>query len=328
MNFSLVDDIFQINDETTFRKFAIQIFNFQANYNPIYKKYLQYLKCDIAKINSIEDIPFMPIRFFKEYRIFCGNSNHQVEFVSSGTTSNTQSKHYISDISIYHKSLNNSFRLFYGEPSKYCILALLPSYLERSGSSLIYMIQELMQASGHLSNGFYLHNYDQLVCNLQKLENQEQPVILIGVSFALLDLARKYKLDLDNTIIMETGGMKGREREITRKELHEYLTTRLGTGCIHSEYSMTELLSQAYSRGNGKFAAPPWMHILIRDIYDPFSYCEYGKQGAINIIDLANIYSCSFIETSDAGKLYVDGTFEVLGRIDNSDIRGCNLLIE
>uniref|UniRef100_UPI003567DA85 acyl transferase n=1 Tax=Labilibaculum sp. TaxID=2060723 RepID=UPI003567DA85 len=248
-------------------------------------------------------------------------------FTSSGTTGNLTSRHFVPDLKMYEQSFTKGFEQYYGSVSDYCILALLPSYLEREGSSLIYMMEHLIRDSKHPKSGFYLHNHEELIATIKELKKQNQKILLLGVSFALLDLAEKFQLDLENVIVMETGGMKGRRKEITREELHAFLTKRLGVEKIHSEYGMTELLSQAYSKGDSLFFTPSWMKVLIRDTYDPFSYEKQGRSGGVNVIDLANIHSCSFIETQDLGRIHADGSFEILGRFDHSDIRGCNLLV-
>lgn len=322
-----VNDIFSIQKATDFESVALQIFKFQAKFNPVYKEYLSILKKDISKIKSTKDIPFLPIDFFKTHQIITGTHDPEKTFLSSGTTGVVRSKHFITDLSVYEKSFIKSFELFYGNITDYCILALLPTYLENESSSLVYMANHLIRLSKHPQSGFYLHNIDELAKKLQELEKEKTKVILIGVSYALIDLAGKFSIELKNTIVMETGGMKGKRKELTRLELHELLALGLGVKQIHSEYGMTELLSQAYSKGDGKFFCPPWMKILIRDSYDPFCFLETGKSGGINVIDLANINSCSFIETKDLGRIYSDGSFEVSGRFDNSDIRGCNLLV-
>lgn len=308
------------------------IFKYQATENEVYRRYIQSLKINIDTVTELEQIPFLPIEFFKTHKIIT-NYKQQIPssklFASSGTTG-IQSKHYISDISIYEKSYQKTFEYFYGNIQEYCILALLPSYLEREGSSLIYMIDDLIKKSKHPESSFYLHNYDELLLKLQQLKKQK--IILIGVTYALLDLAERLnslliRADFNNLIIMETGGMKGKRNELVREELHKILCESFGLDIIHSEYGMTELLSQAYSKGNGIFNCPPWMKILIRDINDPFAILSNNKTGGINVIDLANINSCSFIATQDLGKSFPDNSFEVLGRFDNSDIRGCNLLV-
>ncbi len=321
-------DIFKIKTKEQFNEIALQVFRFQAKNNTVYTKYLEYLKTDINKISKITDIPFLPIEFFKTHKIVSTKNKEQIIFTSSGTTGLSTSKHYVSDLKIYNQSFNYAFEIFYGNPQDYCILGLLPSYLERKGSSLIYMVNSLIKQSKNSQSGFYLNNLDELVKTLQTLEKSKKKYILFGVTYALLDLAESYNLKLNNAIIMETGGMKGKRKEISKQEMHKILINKLGVKTIHSEYGMTELLSQAYSKGEGIYTTPKWMKIMIRDIYDPFAYVEAGKSGGINIIDLANINSCSFIETKDLGKQFTDGSFTILGRFDNSDIRGCNLLVQ
>lgn len=327
MQQELIKSIFSIKNKDEFDSLCITIFGFQAQSNPVYKEYLHHLKIDPLEINSVNKIPFLPIDFFKSHQIISKSKSPEKVFFSSGTTGMTRSSHFVTDLSIYEQSFISGFELFYGPTKDYCILALLPNYLENESSSLVYMADHLIQLSGHTESGFYLNNHNDLVRQLKKLEDAGQKTILLGVSYALLDLAEKSPLKLDHTIIMETGGMKGRRKELTRSELHSILTSGFGVKSIHSEYGMTELLSQAYSKGNGIFYCPSWMKVIIRDTYDPFSFLNEGKSGGINIIDLANINSCSFIETKDLGKINPDGSFEVSGRFDNSDIRGCNLLI-
>jgi len=321
------NDIFKIKDENAFEKIALQIFNYQAINNIVYKNYLEHLRIIPKNIKNIYDIPFLPISFFKTQKVISGNFVPEIIFQSSGTTGVNRSCHYIKNTNIYKESFIKSFELFYGDIKNYCLLALLPSYLEREGSSLIYMIKFLIEKSQNKKSGFYLNNTDELLQKLKELEKSHQKTILFGVSFALISLAEKKRLTLKNTIVMETGGMKGMHKELTKEELHNLLKFKFGINCLHSEYSMTELLSQAYSKENGEFYTPPWMKILIRDINDPFSYIGKKQSGGINIIDLANIYSCSFIETEDIGRLNNNGSFEVLGRLDNSVKRGCNLLV-
>ncbi len=320
------EEIFSISNKKVFKEKMLEIFKFQAENNIIYKEYLSLRKVQVNKIKSIQDIPFLPIEFFKKYKIVSSTKHPDAVFTSSGTTSKSTSLHYITNISVYKKSLKKCFEIFYGSAQKYCFLALLPSYLDHKDSSLVFMVNELMKLSKYDKCGFYLNNYDELKNMLFSLEKNNIPVILIGVSFALLDFVEKHPIHLKNCTIMETGGMKGRRTEITRNELHEILKKGFGVRQIHSEYGMTELLSQAYSKGNGEYFAPPWMKVLIRDIYDPLNYLEKGKTGGINIIDLANINSISFIETQDIGKICRNGSFEVLGRLEQSDVRGCNLL--
>ena len=274
----------------------------------------------------IEQIPFLPIKFFKSHQVITGDNSPEIVFNSSGTTGQLTSKHYVANTSVYKTSFLKTFEQFYGSPEDYCILALLPSYLEREGSSLVYMVHDLIVKSGHPDSGFYLHEHGKLAQKLKELDSKGVKILLIGVSFALLDLVSNYSFSLKNTIIMETGGMKGRKKEMIREELHGILKAGFGVGEIHSEYGMTELLSQAYSLGKGSFECPPWMRVLIRDPEDPLTLLPDGKSGGVNIIDLANLHSCSFIATQDLGKLYPDGSFEILGRFDHSDLRGCNLM--
>jgi phenylacetate-coenzyme A ligase PaaK-like adenylate-forming protein len=330
-----IDNIFSISSPSEFKKLALAVFNYQAAENTVYKNFIRTLKINPDTIHELEQIPFLPIEFFKSHQIITrpDNESDLQIFTSSGTTGTLTSKHYVSDISIYEKSYAKAFSHFYGNIKDYCVLALLPSYLEREGSSLIYMAADLIKMSEHPKSGFYLANYDELIVNLKQLEQQNQKTILLGVTYALLDLAEmnnssKFWSTLKHTVIMETGGMKGKRKEMVREELHAVLCNGLGVAEIHSEYGMTELLSQAYSNGNGIFHCPPWMNVFIRDTNDPFVFLEHNKTGAINVIDLANINSCSFIATQDLGKLFSDNSFEVLGRFDNSDIRGCNLLVQ
>jgi len=325
---SLKKWIFQIRNPDEFDQLALEIFKYQAGSNKIYHDYLTILGIDPFAINRPEEIPFIPIELFKSHKIITGNERPVLKFESSGTTGTTKSKHYLIDTRLYASSFEKCFSLFYGSPDKYCILALLPSYLERKNSSLVYMVNSLIGRSKNKSSGFYLDNLSELSDTIKQLESNLQPVILLGVSFALVRFAEKFPMHLEHTIIMETGGMKGRQEEMTREELHGILGAAFHVGVIHSEYGMTELLSQAYSKGHGMFQTPPWMKILIRDTYDPFTYLPTGESGGINIIDLANIHSCSFIATQDIGRINSSGYFEVLGRFDNSDIRGCNLMLE
>ncbi len=319
--------IFNIRNESEFHSLAMDTFRYQSQNVPTYKSFISHLKLDPHKINNYHKIPFLPVELFKSHEIIVLNKKAEIVFESSSTTGINPSKHFVADKSLYEKSFRAGFQKFYGDPSKLCILALLPSYLERSGSSLIFMAEKLIGLSSHPDSGFYLNEYDKLIALLRKLKKNGQPTLLLGVSFALLELAEKFEEDLEGITIMETGGMKGKRTEMVREDLHAFLRKRLNTANIHSEYGMTELLSQAYSKGEGIFNTPPWMRILIRDSYDPFQILELGYTGSINVIDLANTYSCSFIATSDLGRIQKDGGFEVLGRIDNSDIRGCNLMI-
>lgn len=320
--------IFNINDQKTFREIALKVFLYQARHTPVYGEYLNKLMIDPVQITSLEEIPFLPVEFFKTHLVLDADKKAEVQFESSGTTAQTPALHHIADVSLYEESFTRGFSSFYGDPEKYCIVALLPSYLQRSGSSLVYMMDHLIGLSHHSDSGFYLNNLEELSKLLQRRNADEQPTLLVGVSHALLDLAERYPLKLkDHIIMMETGGMKGRRKEMVRRELHEALRKAFGLETIHSEYGMTELLSQAYSTGNGLFKPPPWMKVLVRDPNDPFSWVQNGRTGGLNIIDLANLYSCSFIATGDLGKVHPDGEFEILGRFDHSDIRGCNLMV-
>ncbi|MFI5149037.1 MAG: acyl transferase [Bacteroidia bacterium] len=315
-----------INLPEGFEATCLQVFRHQVRYNKVYRAFVEGLRVDVSEINSSVKIPFLPVEFFKSDLIISEGLTPEITFLSSGTKG-LQSKHPVSDLSIYKESFQECFRRFYGPEKGYCMLALLPSYLEREGSSLVYMLDTLIKESHHPLSGFYLHNRADLYEVIQKLEADSQRSILIGVTYALLDFAEEFPMKMKHTLVMETGGMKGQRKEMVREELHAYLCSRLGLAVIHSEYGMTELLSQAYSQGDGRFRCPPWMKVLIRDPNDPLSPGREGKTGGINIIDLANINSCSFIATQDLGKINPDGTFEVLGRFDNSDLRGCNLLI-
>ena len=320
--------LFNIKSLSDFEILALETFRFQAANNKVYNKYISLLKKPAESVNSLSDIPFLPIGFFKTNEIKTGNGVADVVFSSSGTTGEIKSKHYVQNKRLYTDVLLRGFELNFGKIEDYCILALLPSYLERNDSSIVYMANEWIKRSGCSDSGFFLNNYNDLSEILKKYNNKSKKIILLGVSFALLDLAEQFPSPLsENIIIMETGGMKGKRKEITRTELHQILCEKFGKIRIHSEYGMTELLSQAYSNGNGIFSSPPWMKILIRDPYDPFATVENGKSGGINIIDLANRYSCSFIETQDLGKINNDGTFEVLGRMEDSPVRGCNLMV-
>nr|WP_314866766.1 acyl transferase [uncultured Flavobacterium sp.] len=319
-------DIFTISNQKQFDKIALKVFRFQYENNLVYREFCDFLKTDVQKVKSIQQIPFLPIQFFKSHSVVSNTNLIQAAFTSSGTTGMSTSKHLVTDISIYEESYRKGFSQFYGNIEDYVVLALLPSYLEREGSSLIHMVDDLIQLSNQAESGFYLHNYDELIEKLIQLDQAGQNVILIGVTYALLDLVEKHTFQLENTIIMETGGMKGKRKEMIREELHQQLCEGLGVNTIHSEYGMTELLSQAYSLGEGIFECPSWMQILVRDTEDALSYVREGKTGGINVIDLANINSCSFIATQDLGKKYPNGSFEVLGRFDHSDIRGCNLM--
>ena len=320
-------DIFTIASKKEFEKTTLKVFRHQYDNNTVYRDFCGFLNKDKGSVKSVKDIPFLPIQFFKSHDVVSTTDAVKVTFTSSGTTGMITSRHLVTDTNYYEQSFRQAFAQFYGNIEDYAVLALLPSYLEREGSSLIYMVEDLIKGSNNADSGFYLHNYDELITKLTQLDNAGQNVLLIGVTYALLDLIEKQNFDLKNTIIMETGGMKGRRREMIREELHEVLCDGFGVSKIHSEYGMTELLSQAYSLGDGIFECPPWMDILIRDTEDALTYIDHGRTGGINVIDLANINSCSFIATQDLGKKYSNQSFEVLGRFDNSDIRGCNLMV-
>lgn len=323
----LREDIFKITSELEFNTLALRVFKFQYEANAVYQKFCKLLDKHPSNVNSLRDIPFIPIEFFKSHDILSTMEPIVKTFTSSGTTGSQTSKHFITDLTIYEDSFNIAFKEFYGTPEDYAILALLPSYLERDGSSLIYMANNLIADSKHPKSGFYLHNLEDLAKTLKALDASGQKTLLIGVSFALLDLVDAYSFQLENTIIMETGGMKGRRKEMIREELHEILSKGFGVNHIHSEYGMTELLSQAYSNGHGIFKCPRHMKILIRDPEDALTYLTKGKTGGINVIDLANLNSCSFIATQDLGKQITETDFEILGRFDHSDVRGCNLMV-
>ena len=319
-------DIFDIKNDDEFTEIALQIFRFQVQNNPVYHRFIKYLNVDIQKVNKLTDIPFLPIQFFKDYKVVASPEPFDAVFKSSGTTGMTRSRHYVKFLNVYEESFTRAFSYFYGDITQYTILALLPSYIAQGDSSLVYMTQRLIEKTQHKNSGFYLHNHDALAKILRQLDAQNQKTLLIGVSYALLDLVEKHNFNLRHTIVMETGGMKGRRKEMIRKELHEKLKKGFGVENIHSEYGMTELLSQSYSKGKGIFQSPPWQKILIRDTEDPFNYLPERKIGGINVVDLANMYSCSFIATQDLGRK-TGNNFEISGRFDHSDVRGCNLLI-
>lgn len=321
------EDIISIQTTKEFHKTAMKVFRFQFQHNEVYQKYCLLLRKSPENVKHITEIPFLPIEFFKSKEVLSTIDPIQTTFTSSGTTGIITSKHHVTDLSFYEASFRSAFSKFYGNIEDYAVLALLPSYLEREGSALIYMAKDFIEGSNHPDSGFYLHNYKELAQKLIQLDSDGQNVLLLGVTYALLDMIELQKFELKNTIVMETGGMKGKRKEMIREELHTLLTDGFGVHKIHSEYGMTELLSQAYSFGDGVFECPPWMDILIRDTEDPLSLIETEKTGGINIIDLANINSCSFIATQDLGKKYNNATFEVLGRFDNADVRGCNLMV-
>ena len=322
--------IFSVN-ETGFDRLALEVFGFQLENNPVYKAYTEALRINTANIGKLEEIPFLPIRFFKSYPVQTTFFEPEVVFESSGTTSTKNSRHLVRDLSFYEESFIKSFDLFYGPAKDYCIIGLLPSYLERDNSSLVYMVNKLISLSEHQQSGFYLNEYENLFSVLSDLEKKQQKTLLIGVTFALVDFAEHFSFNNDikplrHTTILETGGMKGRKEEMIRQQVHEILRIKFGVTTIHSEYGMTELLSQAWSKGEGIFYCPPWMKMMIREEEDPLSVKKTGA-GGVNIIDLANIYSCSFIATDDAGKVNNNGSFEILGRMDGSDFRGCSLMV-
>ncbi len=326
-------EIFKVNS-AAFEALALKIFLFQYTQNNIYHQFCTSLNIVPEDVNKLDKIPFLPIQFFKSKQIHSTSFTPEIVFESSGTTGSINSKHELKKKSLYEASFKKGFEIFYGDIDikKRCIIGLLPSYLERGSSSLVYMVNELIQLSENPNSGFYLYEHEKLHQTILENESAGIPTLLIGVTYALLDYAQKYPQKLKHTIIMETGGMKGRREELTREEVHEQLKNNLGLNVIHSEYGMTELLSQAYSSGHGLFNCPPWMKVLVRAEDDPFMVTEANsiedniKIGVLNIIDLANLYSCAFIATDDMGKLYKDASFEVLGRLDNSDIRGCGLM--
>ncbi len=319
--------IFNIQTQKDFEDLGLKIFRFQFENNPVYRSFCDLLYKHPGDVKTIQDIPFLPIQFFKTHPVVSTIQDPEIVFTSSGTTGSAVSKHYVTDLNLYRSSFFKGFEQFYGPVEDYTILALLPSYLEREGSSLIYMVEHLIKASKKPKSGFYLSNLSELKETLIELDTNNENVLLIGVSFALLDLVEQHQFHLKNTIVMETGGMKGRRKELIRQELHTNLKQGFGVKDIHSEYGMTELLSQAYSKGNGVFECPNWMQILTRDTEDALSILPSEQTGGINVIDLANVNSCSFIATQDLGKVHQNGTFEVIGRFDNSDIRGCNLMV-
>jgi phenylacetate-coenzyme A ligase PaaK-like adenylate-forming protein len=326
---NLKELIFNIKNESDFIDIALKVFNYQYNNSPVYQFFIKSLGKDPSRVSTIRDIPFLPVEFFRNHTIITGNLIAETIFESSGTTGVSPGRHFVADLKLYEESFLRTFRLFYGDPEEFLFAALLPSYTERENSSLVYMADNLIKLSRNSSSGFYRGNNRELTDVMVKAKRSKTKALLLGVSFALLDLAEQESPDLSGIIVMETGGMKGRRKELTRPELHLLLKEKMNLSEIHSEYGMTELLSQAYSKGNGIFYCPPWMKIVIRDPQDPLTLIdETSRTGGINIIDLANINSCSFISTGDLGKLHSDKGFEVLGRFDNSDIRGCNLLVD
>lgn len=319
--------IFSSSNSEEFERLALEVFAFQYQKNKIYRQFCDILDRTPMNVACLDQLPFLPIEFFKSHKIISSKKAVESIFTSSGTTGNKTSSHYVTNLEIYKKSFRNAFQYFYGNIRDYAVLALLPSYLEREGSSLVYMVNDFIKMSENTHSGFYLNNLTELKKKLVELDKSGQKILLIGVSFALLDIVEQHSFSLKNTLVMETGGMKGRRKEIIRPELHKILKAGFGVNEIHSEYGMTELLSQAYSTGEGIFTTPPWMQVLIRDPEDALSIFPQGKTGGLNCIDLANVNSCSFVATQDLGKKRKDGKFEVLGRFDNSDIRGCNLMV-
>lgn len=328
MEFLNPDNCFEIKSDEAFNEHALKLFQYQSVAVPIYHDFLNAIHFDKTQIIHWSQIPCLPISFFKTHKVIAKDKVAETVFTSSGTTGMITSEHHVPELKAYETSFLKTFNLFYGEPCNYCIIALLPSYLEREGSSLVYMADRLIKESNHPNSGFYLNQYSELSQLLNSLRKLKQPTILLGVTFALLDLIENYPIQFPELIIIETGGMKGRRKELIREELHQILKIGFDVKVIHSEYGMTELLSQAYSKGDGVFNMPPWMKIIIRDINDPFARVKEWQTGGINIIDLANTYSCAFIATQDLGKKVLDDSFEVLGRFDNSDLRGCNLLVQ
>ncbi len=328
VRFNYFESLQLIINEDDFENLAMEVFRYQFQNNKVYSEFVKSFNISPEKIKTIYEIPFLPVEIFKTNKVLTGNENYQQIFTSSGTTGGQASKHYIKDISFYEKIFSKIFSSFYSSSSDYTILALLPSYLEIEGSSLIYMTDKLIKASHSASSGFYLDEYRKLFSVLEQLQKEKRKTILFGVTYALLDFTSSFKINFPELIIMETGGMKGKRKEMVREEVHELLCAGFGVEVIHSEYGMTELLSQAYSSGKGIFKSPAWMRILVRDPYDPLEPAALKTSGGINIIDLANIDSCAFISTQDLGKVYPDHSFEVIGRFDFSDVRGCNLIID
>lgn len=319
--------IFEITSKSEFENLALEIFNYQSQHCFVYEQYLKLIEVAPKKVSAIEQIPFLPVQFYKTREIIADSKTPEIVFTSSSTTGMTPSKHFVASLKLYEMSFLESFKTFYGNPSEYAILSLLPSYLEREGSSLVYMANKLMVLSGNPHNGFYLYNHSELFKTLSILKKEGIRTILLGVSFALLDFIKEYQPEFPELIVIETGGMKGRGKELSREEIHSILKKGIGVPQIHSEYGMAELLSQAYSTGDGLFKSPPWMNIYIRDLQNPFKFLPHNKKGGVNIIDLANIYSCSFIETEDSGIKETGDSFRITGRVSNSEIRGCNLLL-
>lgn len=319
--------IFNIGSRDAFESLSLEIYRFQYTHNSIYNQYCNHIKRSPLQVNSFSEIPYLPIEFFKTHRVLCGDWQPDLVFTSSGTTGSNTSRHFVPMVGIYEKSFLMGFEHFYGSPCDYIFLALLPGYLERQGSSLIYMMERLIKESHHDDSGFYLHNMQALQQKIIDLKESHKKTFLIGVTHALLEMAEKHPLDNGKMVVMETGGMKGKGRELVREEMHELLRKGFGVAHIHSEYGMTELFSQAYSQKNGEFHCPPWLRITTREVNDPLSENQIGKTGVLNVADLANLYSCSFIATQDLGICHADGSFNILGRMDNAQLRGCNLMV-
>ncbi len=324
---TFLETLFRPQSPNSFNARCLDLFRFQYKNNTVYNQFANLLNKNPENVTHFNQIPFLPISFFKTHEIKTGTFSPEVIFSSSGTTGTNTSKHFVKIENVYKQSFMAAFRYFFGDITQYTFLALLPSYLERDGSSLILMAEELIKQSHQPESGFYLNEYQKLGNTLMDLKRQKKPTILLGVTYALLDMAEQFPCHFPELILMETGGMKGKRKEMVREELHDQLKKGFGVENVHSEYGMTELLSQAYSKGKGQFNTPPWMRVLIRDTNDPLSLLDVNQSGGINIIDMANLYSCAFIETQDLGKLCADGSFEVQGRFDNSDVRGCNLLV-
>jgi hypothetical protein len=325
---SITERIFNMNEhnDVLFEQISLELFQWHARKNETYRAFITQLGVDAEKVSRLKDIPFLPISLFKRHQVGIFNAPPEAAFLSSGTTGMERSQHLVASLALYDKSLFECFEIFFGNPKNYCVLALLPSYLERSNSSLVYMTQRLMRQSGHPDNGFYLDKLTTLSKLLKKNSEKGVKTLLLGVTFALLELAEKHPQRLDNCIVMETGGMKGKRKEMPREEVHEILKEAFGLEKIASEYGMTELLSQAYSLGNGIFKTPPWMRVYARETTDPLAVSGRGK-GALNVIDLANMHSCPFIATQDLVHIHQDHSFEVLGRMDDTEVRGCNLMV-
>ena len=321
-------DILFLPQGNSFSTVALQVFRYQYEHTPVYRQFCDSLKRTPDTVQRLEDIPFLPVQFFKSHEVIASGHTAEKVFESSTTSGAIPSRHLVADIGLYEQSYRKAFELFYGDPRGYCFLALLPSYLDRGTSSLLYMADDLIHRSGNELSGFINKDFEELNTRIQLAKQAGQKIFLLGVTYALLDFAELYQPDLSGSIVMETGGMKGRRKELTREEIHGTLMKAFNVRSIHSEYGMTELLSQAYSDGDGIFRCPPWLRVIARDPYDPMSYLGTDKTGALNIIDFANLYSCSFLSVSDLGRVYADGSFEVLGRMDNADIRGCNLMYE